>query len=171
MPFLSLIEPIFAWNIPLVSLIYLKRSLIFPILLFSSSDFLYQRLHILCPQRPGRWHKCLRADKYSKLVVGEAKLHVGVGDGGEDTALHSRIAAWVLRMLFTGDRCLQTRPCENQRRETGAPKCALKIKLGWRKGGRIIERKENRKLVMIWKSMKCIHIWMNSYMNSYKSYS
>ena len=34
-PFLSFIEPIFAWHIPLVSLIFLKRSLIFPILLFS----------------------------------------------------------------------------------------------------------------------------------------
>ena len=36
MPFLSFIEPIFAWNVPLVSLIFLKRSLVFPILLFSS---------------------------------------------------------------------------------------------------------------------------------------
>ena len=35
-PFLSFIEPIFAWNFPLVSLIFLKRSLDFPILLFSS---------------------------------------------------------------------------------------------------------------------------------------
>ena len=35
-PFLSIIEPIFAWNVPLVSLIFLKRSLVFPILLFSS---------------------------------------------------------------------------------------------------------------------------------------
>ena len=34
--FLSLIEPILAWNIPLISLIFLKRSLVFPILLFSS---------------------------------------------------------------------------------------------------------------------------------------
>ena len=34
--FLSFIEPIFAWNVPLVSLIFLKRSLLFPILLFSS---------------------------------------------------------------------------------------------------------------------------------------
>ena len=33
-PFLSFIKPIFAWNIPLVSLIFLKRSLVFPILLF-----------------------------------------------------------------------------------------------------------------------------------------
>ena len=32
---LSFIEPIFAWNVPLVSLIFLKRSLVFPILLFS----------------------------------------------------------------------------------------------------------------------------------------
>ena len=36
-PFLSFIEPIFAWNVPLVSLIFLKRSLVLPILLF----FLY----------------------------------------------------------------------------------------------------------------------------------
>ena len=35
-PFLSFIEPIFAWNVPLVSLIFLKRSLVFPISLFSS---------------------------------------------------------------------------------------------------------------------------------------
>ena len=35
-PFLSFIEPIFAWSVPLVSLIFLKRSLVFPIVLFSS---------------------------------------------------------------------------------------------------------------------------------------
>ena len=35
-PYLSFIVPIFAWNIPLVSLIFLKRSLVSPILLFSS---------------------------------------------------------------------------------------------------------------------------------------
>ena len=34
--FLSFIEPVFAGNVPLVSLIFLKRSLVFPILLFSS---------------------------------------------------------------------------------------------------------------------------------------
>ena len=35
-PFLAFIVPIFAWNVPLVLLIFLKRSLVFPILLFSS---------------------------------------------------------------------------------------------------------------------------------------
>ena len=34
--FLSFIEPIFAWNVPVVSLIFLKRFLAFPILCFSS---------------------------------------------------------------------------------------------------------------------------------------
>ena len=34
--FLSFFEPIFAWNVPLVSLIFLNRPLVFPILLFSS---------------------------------------------------------------------------------------------------------------------------------------
>ena len=35
-PFLSFIKPIFAWNVLLASLIFLKRSLVLPILLFSS---------------------------------------------------------------------------------------------------------------------------------------
>ena len=34
--FMSFIKPIFVWNVPLVSLIFLRRSLVFPILLFSS---------------------------------------------------------------------------------------------------------------------------------------
>ena len=34
-PFVSFTEPIFAWNVPLVSLIFLMRSLVFPIILFS----------------------------------------------------------------------------------------------------------------------------------------
>ena len=34
-PLLCFIVPIFAWDVPLVSLIFLKRSLVFPILLFS----------------------------------------------------------------------------------------------------------------------------------------
>ena len=38
-PFLSFLVPIFAWNVPLVSLIFLKRSLVSPILLFSSISF------------------------------------------------------------------------------------------------------------------------------------
>ena len=35
-PFLSFIEPIFVWNVPLVSLIFLMRTLVIPILLLSS---------------------------------------------------------------------------------------------------------------------------------------
>ena len=35
-PFLSFIEPILAWNVPFVSLTFLKRSLVFPILSFAS---------------------------------------------------------------------------------------------------------------------------------------
>ena len=39
---LSSIEPILAWNVPLLSLIFLKRSLVFPILLFSSISLFLQ---------------------------------------------------------------------------------------------------------------------------------
>ena len=38
-PFLSFIVLISAWNVPLLSLIFLRRSLVFPILLFSSISF------------------------------------------------------------------------------------------------------------------------------------
>ena len=38
--FLSFIEPLFTWNIPLVCLIFLKRSLVFPILFFSSISYI-----------------------------------------------------------------------------------------------------------------------------------
>ena len=36
LPFLSFIMPILAWNVPLICPIFLKRSLVFPVLLFSS---------------------------------------------------------------------------------------------------------------------------------------
>ena len=42
-PFLPFIAPIFAWNVPLVSLIFLKRSLVFTILLFSSISLHWSR--------------------------------------------------------------------------------------------------------------------------------
>ena len=45
-PFLSFIVPILAWNVPLISLIFLKRSLDFPILLFSSISSHYEGLLI-----------------------------------------------------------------------------------------------------------------------------
>ena len=52
-PFLSFIKPIIAWNVPLVSLIFLKRSVVFPILLFSSVS----------------WHWSLRKAFFSLLAI------------------------------------------------------------------------------------------------------
>ena len=46
-PFLSFIVPIVGWNAPLGSLIFLKRSLVFPILLFSSLFLSFISLYIL----------------------------------------------------------------------------------------------------------------------------
>ena len=45
-PFLSFTEPIFAWNFPLVALIFLKRSLVFPNLLFSSFSLYFYPLFL-----------------------------------------------------------------------------------------------------------------------------
>ena len=56
-PFLSFTEPIFVWNVPLVSLVFLKKSLVFPILLFSSLS-LHQRRqwHPTPVLLPGKFH-------------------------------------------------------------------------------------------------------------------
>ena len=50
-PFLSFIEPIFALNIPLVCLIFLKKSLVFPILLFLGLPHCRQTLYHLSHQK------------------------------------------------------------------------------------------------------------------------
>ena len=50
-PFLSFFVPIFPWNVPLVSPIFLKRSLVIPILLFSSISS-HCSLKKACPTSP-----------------------------------------------------------------------------------------------------------------------
>ena len=54
-PFLSFIEPIFACNVPLVSLVFLKRSLDFPILLFSSTSDVEAKAPVLWPPHAMSW--------------------------------------------------------------------------------------------------------------------
>ena len=56
-PFLTFIEPIFAWNVPLVSLIFLKRSLVFPILLFGTTAHC-QWISMLWPWLTECFHFC-----------------------------------------------------------------------------------------------------------------
>ena len=59
-PLLSFIEPIFAWNVPLVSLIFLKRSLVFPILLFSSISFHYSLRNVFSYLLAILWNSTFR---------------------------------------------------------------------------------------------------------------
>ena len=58
--FLSFIEPIFAWNVPLVSLIFLKRSLVFPILLFSSISLHWSLKKAFLPLLAILWNSAFR---------------------------------------------------------------------------------------------------------------
>ena len=58
--FLSFIVPIFAWNIPLVSLIFFKRSLVFPILLFSSISLHWSLRKALSPLLAILWNSAFR---------------------------------------------------------------------------------------------------------------
>ena len=53
-PFLSFIKPIFTWNIPLVSLNFLKRFLVFPILFFSPLFLFIDHWGRLFYYRPSR---------------------------------------------------------------------------------------------------------------------
>ena len=54
-PFLSFIVPIFAWYVPLLSLIFLKRCLVFPILLLSYIS-LHWSLRKAIISRASSWH-------------------------------------------------------------------------------------------------------------------
>ena len=60
MQFLSFIEPIFAWNVPLVSIIFLKRSLIFPILLFSSISLHWSLRRAFLSLLAVLWHSAFK---------------------------------------------------------------------------------------------------------------
>ena len=54
-PFLSFIIPIFSWNGPLVSVIFLTRSLVFPFLLFSYISFHWLLLLLLLSRFSRVW--------------------------------------------------------------------------------------------------------------------
>ena len=62
-PFLSLIEPIFAWNGPLVSLLFLKWSLVFPILLFSSISLHWSLRKTSCKYELNKGQKWYAPDR------------------------------------------------------------------------------------------------------------
>ena len=59
-PFLSFIVPIFAWNVPLVSLIFLKRSLVFPILFFPSTSLYWSLRKALLSLLAILWNSALK---------------------------------------------------------------------------------------------------------------
>ena len=58
--FLSFIVAIFAWNVPLVSLIFMQRSLVFPILLFSSMSLHCSTRDVYLPLLDSFWNSALR---------------------------------------------------------------------------------------------------------------
>ena len=58
--FLCFIEPIFAWNVPLVSLIFLKRSLVFLVLLFSSISLHWSLRKAFLSLLPILWNSAFR---------------------------------------------------------------------------------------------------------------
>ena len=71
-PFLSFIKPIYAWNVPLVSLIVLKRSLVFPILLFSSISLQWSLRKAFLSLLAILWHsvfRCLYLSFYPLLFA------------------------------------------------------------------------------------------------------
>ena len=57
---LSFIVPIFAWNIPLICLIFLKRSLVFPILLFSSLSLHWISMKVFLTLLAILWNSAFR---------------------------------------------------------------------------------------------------------------
>ena len=69
--FLPFIVFIFAWNVPLVSLIFLKRSLVFSILLFSSIylHLSLRKVFLSCSLGLTDWKQCTKPLNFSHTVL------------------------------------------------------------------------------------------------------
>ena len=65
-PFLSFFEPFFAWNVPLASLIFLKRSLVFPVVLFSSISLHWSRRRAFLSLLAILWNKPFKSSSKEK---------------------------------------------------------------------------------------------------------
>ena len=74
-PFLSFIELIFAWNVPLVSLISLKRTLVFPILLFSSISLHWSPRKAFLPLFAIFWNSAFKWEYLSFSPLPFLSLH------------------------------------------------------------------------------------------------
>ena len=83
--FLSFIESIFAWKVPLVSLIFLKRSLVFPILLFSSLSLLLSLRKAFLPLLAILWSSAFKWVylSFSSLLFGSL-LFTAIGRASSD---------------------------------------------------------------------------------------
>ena len=68
-PLLSFIGSIFAWNVPLVSLIFLKRSLVFPLLLFSFISLHWLLMKAFLSLLVVLWNSAFNGYIFSQLFV------------------------------------------------------------------------------------------------------
>ena len=59
-PFLSFFVPIFAWNVTLVSLVFLNRSLVFPIVLFSSISLHWSLMKAFSSLLASHWNSAFK---------------------------------------------------------------------------------------------------------------
>ena len=74
-PYHFFIEPIFTWNIPLVSLIFLKRSLVFLILLFSSISLNWSLRKSFLSLLAFLWNSAFKLEYLSFFPLLLASLH------------------------------------------------------------------------------------------------
>ena len=82
-PFLSFIVPIFAWNVPLVSIIFFKKSLVFPILLFSSISLQWSQRKAFLSLLAILWNSALRYLSFSLLPF-DSLLFSGIYKASSD---------------------------------------------------------------------------------------
>ena len=110
LPFLSFIVPIFSWNIPLVSPICLKRTVVLPTLLFSSISLHYSLkkaflfiLVIIWSHGP---QPCLTQWNYKPCHVGPPKMDVSwwrvlTKHGPLDKEMANHFSIFALRTPWT----------------------------------------------------------------------
>ena len=81
----SFIEPIFAWNVPLVSLMFLKRSLVFSTLLFSSVSLSWSLRKAFLPLLAILWNTAFQWIYFSFYPLSLASLLSAICKASSDS--------------------------------------------------------------------------------------
>ena len=108
---LSFIVPVFAWNVPLVSQIFLKRSLVFPILLFSSISLYWSLRKAFLSLLASFWNSAFKWVYLSFSPLPFASLHFAAICKASSENHFAFLHFFFLGIVLISDSCTMSGTC------------------------------------------------------------